>query len=176
MDILWTQLWYETIMDIWGKWTNLIAWWTLVHYNVAFKMDKETVFPPFGIYHSKQCYHSRLLWFKIITVSIQTDIAEKPNTRYKEDASNTDHRSGKTSPFHQTTKQTWHRLQQTLVLEIGCCACFAKNKATRTKFKCPECSMGLCATPCFGVFALICISKDQLTLTLSWKSRAHTHT
>jgi len=31
---------------------------------------------------------------------------------------------------------------------IGCHACSAKNKATRMKFKCPECNIGLCALPC----------------------------
>jgi hypothetical protein len=31
---------------------------------------------------------------------------------------------------------------------IGCHACSAKSKATRMKFKCPECNIGLCALPC----------------------------
>jgi hypothetical protein len=36
-------------------------------------MDKEDIFPPTGLYHSQQFYCSCLLWFKIITPSIQTD-------------------------------------------------------------------------------------------------------
>ena len=31
---------------------------------------------------------------------------------------------------------------------IGCCMCSAINKVPRMKFKCPECNMGLCDTPC----------------------------
>ena len=33
----------------------------------------------------------------------------------------------------------------------GCCACSAINKATRMKYECTECNVGLCATICFKV-------------------------
>jgi hypothetical protein len=35
---------------------------------------------------------------------------------------------------------------------IRCCVCFTGNKKTRTKFKCPDCSMGLCPNPCFMLY------------------------
>ncbi|GFG37084.1 hypothetical protein Cfor_07923 [Coptotermes formosanus] len=37
-------------------------------------MDKEAIFPPSGIYHSQQHYQSNLLWFKMITLTIRTDM------------------------------------------------------------------------------------------------------
>ena len=37
-------------------------------------MDEDTIFPPFALYHSEQFCHSHLLWFKIITMTIQTRI------------------------------------------------------------------------------------------------------
>jgi hypothetical protein len=43
-------------------------------------MKKEDIFTPSGIYHSQQLYHSRLLWFEIITPTIQA--GEGPNTRW----------------------------------------------------------------------------------------------
>jgi len=67
-------------------------------------MDKEAIFPPFGIYHSQHCCHSRLVWFKIMTVIIQTD-GEGRNTRDREGASNADHKARKTCSIRQTTKQ-----------------------------------------------------------------------
>jgi hypothetical protein len=30
--------------------------------------------------------------------------------------------------------------------------CYAKNKVERTKVKCQECNIGLCATPCFKIY------------------------
>jgi hypothetical protein len=35
---------------------------------------------------------------------------------------------------------------------IRCPVCSAKHKETRMKFKCRECNIGLCATPCFKVY------------------------
>jgi hypothetical protein len=34
-------------------------------------MKKEDIFTPSGIYHSQQLHHSLLLWFEIITPTIQ---------------------------------------------------------------------------------------------------------
>jgi len=68
-------------------------------------MDKKAIFPPFGIYHSQHCYHSCLVWFKIITTTIQTDVGEGRNTRDREGASNADHKARKTCSIHHTTKQ-----------------------------------------------------------------------
>jgi len=55
-----------------GKWTNLTTLRTIVHYQMALKMDRGAIFPPSGIYRSQQCYHSCLLWFRIITPTFQT--------------------------------------------------------------------------------------------------------
>jgi hypothetical protein len=68
-------------------------------------VDKEAVLPPSGIYHSQQCYHSHLLWFKIITPTLQTGVGEGPNTRGRKGVLNTDHKARKTSPVHLPTKQ-----------------------------------------------------------------------
>ena len=35
---------------------------------------------------------------------------------------------------------------------IRCCVFSAKNKETRTKYKCQECNISVCATPCFKVY------------------------
>jgi hypothetical protein len=37
------------------------------------KWTNTLFFPPSGIYYSQQCYNSRLLWFKIIKPTVQTD-------------------------------------------------------------------------------------------------------
>ena len=59
MDNLWNWPYYKTITDIWGKWTNLTTWQILVHYQMALQINK-AIFPPSGIYHSQECYHSPL--------------------------------------------------------------------------------------------------------------------
>jgi hypothetical protein len=46
------------------------------------------------------------LWFKIITLTIQTDVNEGPNTGDGEDDSNSGHKARKTSLIHQPTKET----------------------------------------------------------------------
>jgi len=43
------------------------------------EMDKEDLLS--GPYHSQQHYHSCLMWFKIVTLTIRTVIGEGPNTR-----------------------------------------------------------------------------------------------
>jgi hypothetical protein len=42
-------------------------------------------------------YHAHLLWFKIITLTIQTDVSKAPNTRHKKSASNSDRKARKAS-------------------------------------------------------------------------------
>jgi len=49
-------------------------------------LDNEAILPSSGPYHSQQLYHSSLLWFKIITPTIQDDIGEGPYTRKKNGA------------------------------------------------------------------------------------------
>jgi hypothetical protein len=43
-------------------------------------MDKEAILPSSGPYQCQQLYDSHVLCFKIITLTIQTDIGEGPNT------------------------------------------------------------------------------------------------
>jgi len=69
-------------------------------------MDKEAIFPLSGPYHTQQLYNSHLLWFKIITSTIHTDIGEGPNTRGKKGALTSGHKTNKTSPIHEPTSKT----------------------------------------------------------------------
>jgi hypothetical protein len=61
-------------------------------------------FLPFGFYHYQHFHHSHLLWFKIITLTIQTDISETPNTRCRNGSSNSDHKAWKTNSIYQPPK------------------------------------------------------------------------
>lgn len=77
------------------------------------------------------------------------------NTRGGECASNLDHNTRKTSPIHQHTEQTWHKLQPSVAYgwkENWVPYVFCYKEATRMKLKCPECNMGLYATPSFKVY------------------------
>jgi len=111
---------------------------------MACEMDKEAIFSPFGIYHSQHCCHFLIVWFRIITATIQTDIGEGRNTRDKEGASHADHRQERHAPSIRQLSRIDTQYNKPWSL-TGCCVCFAKNKSTRTKFKCPECNMGMCA-------------------------------
>jgi hypothetical protein len=70
------------------------------------KMDEEAILPTLGPYHPQQLYHSDLLWFKIITPTIETDIVEGTTTRGRKGALNSDHKTRKTSPFHHPNTKT----------------------------------------------------------------------
>jgi hypothetical protein len=61
-------------------------------------MDKGAIFPPSGICHLQQFYHSPLYWFALVTPRIQTDIGVEPNTRDDEDASNSDPKKQQAPP------------------------------------------------------------------------------
>ena len=69
-------------------------------------MDKEDIFTSSGPYRSQQLYHSHFLWFKIITLTFQTDIGEDPSTSGRKDASTTNHKTKKTSPIHKPNTKT----------------------------------------------------------------------
>jgi len=53
--------------------------------------QKRSFFPPSKIYHFKKCYHSCHLIFKIITLTIETDLGERSNTRQVERTLNSNH-------------------------------------------------------------------------------------
>jgi hypothetical protein len=152
MENIWNQPYYEAKIDIRGNRTNLTMWQTLVHYQTNLEMDKEASFPSSGIYHSQQ-YHSCLLWFRTIILTVRTD-GEGPITGEGESALNLDNKARKMSPIYLLTKQIWHDAQQTVAFgrEENWVPCmFPINKATRRKFKCSECNMVLCVTPCFKI-------------------------
>ena len=62
-------------------------------YLTYLEMDKETIFPPSGHYHSQPFYHSHLFWSEVITLTIQT---EGPNTRGWKGALTSNHKIRKT--------------------------------------------------------------------------------
>jgi len=68
--------------------------------------DKEATVPSSGPFHSNQLYHSHLLSFKIITMTIQTDTGEGPNIKGRKGTLSLDHKTQKTSPIHVPTKKT----------------------------------------------------------------------
>lgn len=58
---------------------------------MTLKMGKEVIFLPSRIYHFQKCYNSRHSYFKIITLTIQTNVGERSNTRQGKHASNSNH-------------------------------------------------------------------------------------
>jgi hypothetical protein len=66
-----------------------------------------------GHYHCQQLYHSRLLWFKIVTQTVQTDIDEGPSTSGRKGALISDCK--KTAP---STDQLRHKAQQILAYAV----------------------------------------------------------
>jgi len=92
----------DFVTDTWGTWTNLTAWWTIpladrpgIRQRSYFSVLRTLMF--------SLCVC--LLWFKIITLTLQIDTGEKPNTRYERDASTPYHQTTKTSPIHQQIKK-----------------------------------------------------------------------
>jgi hypothetical protein len=69
-------------------------------------MGKEAIFPPSGPYYTQQLYNSHLLWFKIITLTIQTDTGEGPNKISKKGALTSGRKTNKTSLIHEPTSKT----------------------------------------------------------------------
>lgn len=92
----------DFVTDTWGTWTNLTAWWTIpladrpgIRQRSYFSVLRTLMF--------SLCVC--LLWFKIITLTLQIDTGEKPNTRDERDASTPYHQTTKTSPIHQQIKK-----------------------------------------------------------------------
>lgn len=130
---------------------------------------KKLFFNLWDLNHSQHCYHFHLLCFKIITQTVQTDV-EWPNTRGGKVASAWDHITTKTSPIHSLLKRLDIRCSKRWPFEwksSHCCVCSAKNKETRTNFKCLECNVGFCASPCFK----IC----NIKLPLNWNWGVYRH-
>jgi hypothetical protein len=126
---------------------------------------KKLFFHLWDLNHSQQCYHSHLLCFKIITKTFQTD-DEGPNRRGGKVASTWDDTTTKASPICSLLKRLDVRRSEHWPFErkiSHCCVCSTKNKGTRTKFKCSECNVGLCASPV----------ARYVTLTWNWGAYRH---
>jgi len=87
MENLWNQSEYETILDVWGMWIELTAWQIFFPYQMALKTAKTLFFYLLGFTILNDVYHSRPLWFKIITLTIQSDADDRPNSTDREGAS-----------------------------------------------------------------------------------------
>ena len=135
-------------------------------------MGKTVIFPPSRIYNFQKCYHSCHSYFKIITLTAQTNVSGRPNTRQAKRASKSDHGQEQLNRFDINHNKHWP-LEGT---RIWCCTFPPPHpqKNKQEKYKCLECNMGLCAIPCFQGVTQNCISEDQLTLT--WKRGAHRYT
>jgi hypothetical protein len=77
-------------------------------------MEIEAILTSPGPYHSQQFYHSCLLWFKIITLTILTDTGEGPNIRREKVAS-------KAAPLY-------HKLSGTFIPQTEFCKTTNKLK------------------------------------------------
>jgi hypothetical protein len=139
-------------------------------YCMALEMNKEeNTFLPFGFYHSQPFYHSCLLQFNIIPLTIETDNCVGPNRREGKGAMNSDHKARETNSIHQSIKKTVPEASWFLKgREFG--TVYVTLIQTRVKFKRPECKLGLLACPISRYITPNCISQDQLTLKR--KSRA----
>ena len=85
--------------------SNLTSWRILTILADGLGNNK-AVLPSYVPYHFQHLYHSCILWFKITTPIIQTDIGEGPNTRGGKGASTSDSKSKKTSPIHEPNTKT----------------------------------------------------------------------
>jgi hypothetical protein len=68
--------------------------------------DREAILPTYGPYHFQQLYHSCLLCFKIITLTIQTDIGQELSTKGGTGATTSDRKMKKTSPINEPDTKT----------------------------------------------------------------------
>jgi hypothetical protein len=69
-------------------------------------MDKEPIFLSSGPYLAQLLYNSGLLWFKIITLTVQTNTGEEATTRGGNVPSISDHKTRMTNPIRQPTENT----------------------------------------------------------------------
>jgi hypothetical protein len=104
IERLWNRPWYKTKIDICGMWANLTACQTLARVEDGLGNGQITILPFPGPCHSQQFYHYHLLWFKIITLTVQTDRSEEPNTRGGKDTVTSDRKARQTSPYMSLLK------------------------------------------------------------------------
>jgi hypothetical protein len=79
----------------------------------------------------------------------------QPHINYPSPLSVLTARQGREAPStsHLNRHDTRHNRQWLLrCTRIRWCVCSAENKEKRTKIRCRQCHIGLCATPCFEVY------------------------
>ena len=70
-------------------------------------MDEDVILSLFALYHSEQYCYSHLLWFKFVTLTMQTCIiGQGHNMKGTKGELTSDHTMSKTNPFHQPTTNT----------------------------------------------------------------------
>ena len=147
MEKLWNQPLYKTVIDMWNMWTNLTTWQTFTVLADGFGNGQKAILPFSGPYHFQQLYHSHLLWLKIITLSLQTDISERSNRRGRKGASTSDCKTKRQALTTSQLKRLDLRHNRHWLMQCKrtrCHACSTKHK-TRTKYKYSECNIGLCS-------------------------------
>jgi hypothetical protein len=156
LENLWNHQFWVALIDIWGKWTNLMTWQSLVHLQTAFEMDKEAIFPPSGIYHFNtvvilsSCGSELSHWlFRVMFMSdLILETGRVPRTRTTSQE--------RQSPSISQLNRLDTRYIKHWPLEwktTGSCAYSPINKTTRLKFRCLECNIGLCATIFWGIYS-----------------------
>lgn len=118
-------------------------------------MDKEATLPSYGPYHSQQHYQSCLLRFKVLTMMIQTAVVEdliQEAERVSQSHSTRRIRQASSMSQIQRLDSRHNRHWLTQCRRIWCLVYSAKNKETRTKYKCRKCNIGSCAIPCFELY------------------------
>jgi hypothetical protein len=173
LENLWNHRYWVAAIDIWGKWTNLTTWQSLVHLQTAFEMNNKAIFPPSGgIYHSKtvvilaSC--DSKLSHQLFRVMLVSDLIQETGrvprtgiTRQEIQSPSINQLKILDTRYCRHWPLDWKRTKS--------CGCSPMNKVTRLKFRCLECNVGSCATV-FWRITLTCVPEDHLTL--NWKSRA----
>ena len=135
---------------------NLTAWQSITLLADGLGNGQRSYSSKYGPYHFQQLYHSCLSCFKIITLTVQTDIGEGLNTRGGKGALTSDRKMKKTSLINEPNTRLDSRHSRHWLVQckrIQCHLCSARNKETRTTYKSRECNIGFCATPCFKVLS-----------------------
>lgn len=129
--------------------------------------NRQTIFPPSGI------YHSRLLWFKIITMTIQSYVRETYYNRWQgclrlrpQGKKDKPHPSANLRDLTQDTKH-WHLEGK----RPGCHVYSTINKEKEQNLSAQNTTWGCMLPHILRYIVPNCISEDKLTL--NWKSRGH---
>jgi hypothetical protein len=150
------------LTGIWGKWTNLTAWQTLAHYQIALERERSYISTLQNFYH---CH----LFFKIFTLTVQSD--GEGHARDGKGASISDHMSDKLSIcqlnwLDRSYNKCWPLVRKRIGL-------VCVNKATRTEVQVSRIWHGVV---CYPMFWDVSHQTAFLRTNLQcWKSRMHRH-